>query len=355
MILRAALLALLLLGLGAPAWGETVTRFPAPAGERRVLTIRSTTDLDVMQPLLESFQARSPGVTIVYAEHLSNELVRQAGEACRARRPIADVIVTSSSDHAVKLVNDGCARTHVSAETRRTPAYAQWRDAAFGFTFEPAVIVWDRRAVPPEEVPRSHLDLATLLRDRGEAYRGAVGTYDVATSGIGYLFAVMDARQSSTFGRLIEGFGRAGVRLECCTAGILDAIERGELKIGYNLLGSYAYRRLAAGAPIGIVLPRDYTLVLTRAVMLPQAAFEPGLGAAFLDHLLSEEGQTIVAERSFHFAAGRPIPPGVEGPASDDGASLFRPIAIGPSLLAVQDAAKRRRFLSDWNASMTRD
>ena len=350
------LLALLMVLLTAPSLrAETLTRFSALDRETRVLTIRSTTDLDVMRPLIEAFRLANPGVAVVYGEHLSNELVLLAGEACRNHRPIADVLVTSSSDHAVKLVNDGCARPHVSAETRRTPAYAQWLDSVFGFTFEPAVIVWDQRAVPPEEVPRSHLDLVALLRDKGEAYRGAVGTYDVATSGIGYLFAVMDARQSNLYGRLIEAFGRAAVRLECCTSGILDAIERGELKIGYNLLGSYAYRRLAAGAPIGIALPRDYTLVLTRAAMLPRVGFDPGLGAAFLDHLLSEEGQRIVAERAFHFAAGRPIPPGVEGPASDDGASLFRPITIGPSLLAVQDAAKRRRFLSEWNASMSRD
>jgi iron(III) transport system substrate-binding protein len=31
---------------------------------------------------------------------------------------------------------------------------------------------------------------------------------------------------------------------------------------------------------------------------------------------------------------------------------VARPIAIGPTLLAVQDAARRQRFLEDWTRSV---
>lgn len=356
-LLAARLAALLAAGLvaSAPAGAETLTRFYAPAGTGPTLTIRSSTDLAVMRPLIEDFQALRPDVSVIYGEHLTNELNDLAAAACREARPFADLVISSSADHIVKLVNDGCGRPHVSADTRLAPAYANWRDTAYGFTFEPAVIVYDRRAVPVEDVPHSRLELVTLLRDKPELYRGAVGTYDIVTSGIGYLFAAMDARQSSTYGRLIEAFGRSQTQLSCCTGAILDAIEQGRLKIGYNLLGSYAYRRLKAGAPIGVVLPRDYVLVLTRAVMVPKAAENSDLGAIFLDYLLSGRGQRVVAEQSFHFAAGRPLPDGVEAPTADNAASVFRPIAIGPGLIAIQDQAKRRRVLGEWNASMSRD
>lgn len=356
-MMRAALTALVLAGLCGPvaAQAETTTRFYAPAGAGQALTIRSTTDLAIMRPLVEDFQAARPDVSVTYVEHLTNELNELAASACRDGRPLADLLISSSADHIVKLVNDGCGREHVSPATRRAPAYANWRDTAYGFTFEPAVIVYDRRAVPAEDVPHTRLELVSLMRDKAERYRGAVGTYDIVTSGIGYLFAAMDAKQSSTYGRLIEAFGRSGTQLSCCTGDILDAIEQGRLKIGYNLLGSYAYRRLKAGAPIGIVLPRDYVLVLTRAVMLPRVAENGDMGAAFLDYLLSERGQRVVAEQSFHFAAGRPVPDGIEAPTADNAASVFRPIAIGPGLIAIQDQAKRRKVLSEWNASMSRE
>jgi len=31
---------------------------------------------------------------------------------------------------------------------------------------------------------------------------------------------------------------------------------------------------------------------------------------------------------------------------------IARPIVVGPTLLAVQDAARRKRFLEDWSQSM---
>jgi ABC-type Fe3+ transport system substrate-binding protein len=75
--------------------------------------------------------------------------------------------------------------------------------------------------------------------------------------------------------------------LRCCTAELLSRIESGELLIGYNLIGSYAYGRYKAGAPIGIVTPRDCTLVLSRTAMIPATAGQPDLGKRFLDYCRS--------------------------------------------------------------------
>ena len=42
----------------------------------------------------------------------------------------------------MKLVNDGWTQPHRSADTTLVPAWANWRDEAYGFTLEPAVIVY---------------------------------------------------------------------------------------------------------------------------------------------------------------------------------------------------------------------
>ena len=70
----------------------------------------------------------------------------------------------------------------------------------------------------------------------------------------------------------------------------------GDVLIGYNVLGSYARARQQAGAPIGIVLPRDYTLLMSRVVAIPErGARHPVLAKLFVDHLLSARGQAVVA------------------------------------------------------------
>ncbi|MFZ1773261.1 MAG: ABC transporter substrate-binding protein [Rhizobiaceae bacterium] len=339
-------------GLAMPALAADVHEFPAPGIQASLLKIEASGDIEAIRPLIEDFQAANPAISVTYSDSLTNDLYALLQKECDARRPFADLVFSSSADHIVKLANDGCAQTHVSPETNAAPAFARWRDEVFGFTFEPAVIVYNRTLVPQADVPHSRDALADLLRNKAALYSGRIGTYDIARSGIGYLFSAHDAQQSSAYGRMLEGFGRASARLYCCSGDLLGDIASGKLLIGYNVLGSYAYGRLKAGAPIGIVLPDDYTLVLSRAAFIPAAAPNPAAGKMFLDYLLSVRGQRIAAERSFYFAFGKPAPEGVDAPDADRLPGIWRPIAIGPALLAVTDAHKRQRMLREWNEAL---
>ena len=345
-------LAALVLFAAAPAQAREEYVFPAQAGETERLMIEASADLAAIEPLIRDFQALEPSVTVHYADSLTNEVFAAAWEACRAGRTFADIMITSSVDHVAKLANDGCATRHELPASVSVPDWANWRNEAFGFSFEPAVIVYNTELVPPEDIPLTRNALVELLRAKPETYNRRVGTYDITRSGIGYLFAFFDAEQSSVFGRLLEGFGRADAVLEPTTGGVLDRIENGEVLIGYNLLGSYAYGRMKAGAPIGIVLPHDFTIVLSRAALIPPRAENPAVAARFLDYLLSDRGQTVASEASFFFGFDQPPPSGVIAADGTGGATFYRPIVLGPSLLATLDQSKRRRFLADWQGAM---
>lgn len=326
--------------------------FPSRLANASSLRIEGSGDIEAIGPLIRDFQSLNPQFSITYVDALTNELYARIAAACASGDDLPDVVFSSSVDHMVKLANDGCAAAHASRETQRLPVHARWRDEVFGFTFEPAVIVYNRNLLPPEDVPHTRDELADLLRRDADGLDGRVGTYDIAQSGIGYLFAFFDAQESSSFGRLIEAFGRARVKLFCCTGELLEQIEDGRILIGYNLLGSYAYARLRAGAPIGIVLPRDYTLVLSRAAFIPAAAPNPAAGRAFLDYLLSVRGQQVVLRQSFFFAQGAELPDGIDAAGKDIPAGITRPIPIGPDLLAVTDRHKRQRLLRVWSDSV---
>lgn len=345
------MLAAILIVLAAASAAEAGTyRFPATVAGGGELHIEGSGDIEAIQPLISDFQSLNPNISITYVDTLTNDLYARLITACDSGEAVADLVFSSSVDHMVKLANDGCASPHRSPETARVPPYARWRDEVFGFTFEPAVIVYNRAKVPPEDIPTTRDALADLLRRKADVYDGKVGTYDIARSGIGYLFAFFDAQESSTFGRLAEGFGRSHAKLFCCTGELLHEIEAGRLLIGYNLLGSYAYGRMKAGAPIGIVLPADYTLVLSRAAFVPRAAANPAAGGAFLDYLLSVRGQQVALRTSFFFAQGAALPDGLD--AAEQAAQSIRPIPIGPDLLAVADRQKRQRLLKAWSDSV---
>jgi len=349
------MLALLLFALNwiAPAQAETYEFAAAEANATR-LRIEGSGDIEAIGPLIRDFQEVNPGIAVTYVDALTNELFSRVASSCQSGEGLPDLVFSSSVDHMVKLANDGCASAYRSRETERLPAHARWRDEVFGFTFEPAVIVYNKRLVPATKVPHTRDELADLLRTDSLGFDSRLGTYDIAQSGIGYLFAFFDAQESSSFGRLIEAFGRAGARLFCCTGELLEKIESGEILIGYNLLGSYAYAHLKAGAPIGIVLPRDYTLVLSRAAFIPAEAANRAAGQAFLDYLLSLRGQQVVLRNSFYFAQGAALPEGVDAAGPEAQAGITRPIPIGPDLVAVNDRQKRQRLLKIWEESLGR-
>ncbi len=348
--LGAALAMLLFASPGAQA--QSVTRFPAVASQVDTLSIHAATDLYALEPLIRDFQQLSPGTRVEIVEYVTNDLFSAAARVCHDGGALGDVYLSSSVDQLVKLANDGCAQRIEGPDLARAPRWANWRDEVFGFTFEPIVMVYNRDSVSAADVPRTHLDLAELLRRDAERYRGRVGTYDVRLSGIGYLLAFNDARQTTTtYGRLLESLGRAQVVVRCCTSQILDEVAAGRLLIGYNMLGSYAYERVRRGQPIGIVMPADYTLVLSRGAMVPVRASNPGLASRFVNYLLSARGQSVGKSQSFFFGLDGSTPSGIEGPDVVT-SGIARPIAVGPTLLAVQDAARRKRFLEEWSQSI---
>jgi iron(III) transport system substrate-binding protein len=353
----AVLLAVLLMSSPAVAIEGQRELFPAVSGQERArLIIHAATDLDTMRPLILDFQDTAPDLAVDVTDYVTNDLFREAQLACAGKTDSGDILLSSSVDQLVRLANDGCAQAHEPLPTSRVKEWANWRDEVFGFTFEPVVFVYDRSKMPPEDVPDSHEALVDLLRRNPLRYHGRIGTYDIEASGVGYLLAFNDSRQApTTYGRLIESVSRAAPVIRCCNNEVLGELSSGGIRIAYNVLGSYAYAAARLNPNLGIVVPRDYTLILSRGAMIPKAAASPALGQRFLDYLLSERGRAVARQRAFFFAEGRPMPPGVDGPQDLMSSGVGRPIRIGPSLLAAQDDIQRRHFIGDWKRLIRND
>jgi iron(III) transport system substrate-binding protein len=344
---RILLAAALALALAQQAAGqgpapEAVTTF-GPADAPRRMLVRGTTDLPVFRPVLAAFAALVPDVRITYEQWGSNELHVIGAAACRGEAPVADLSINSAMDLQVSLVNDGCARPHRSALTEALPRTARWRDEVFAVTSEPAVLIYNRQLVPPEDAPRSRFDLLDLLRREDGRYRWRVATYDIERSGVGYLFAFWDSQQATTFGSLVEALARSGAVATCCSAEIAEAVSSGRFLIAYNVLASYALARAETDPNLAIVAPEDYTLSLSRAAMIPRGAAEPVAAGQLIDFLLSDPGRRELARA--HLLVD-PDDPRLQFAGGNDAA--LRPIPLSPVLLVMGDRQMRARFLDRW-------
>ena len=176
--------------------------------------------------------------------------------------------------------------------------------------------------------------------------RGAVVlviTYDVNTSGAGFLFASQDVRQSDPFCRLAEVFGGIKTKLVCCSGNMLDELESGKSILAYSLIGSYAEQHAKTRKNLQVVYPKDYTLILLRSALIPRESKNKQAARQFLAYLLSERGQSHMTKTT-----------GLLSPKSQSklNQSNFKPIRLDTGLLVYLDRLKRKRFLREWNEAL---
>jgi len=253
-------------------------------------------------------------------------------------------------DLQLRLVAAGHAQAYDSPEIAALPQWALWRNVAFGTTYEPIVIAYNKRLLAADEVPQTHADLIRLVTERRDRFAGKVVTYDIQRSGLGFLLAAQSEHVFGEFWPLVKALGGARTRLVATTEAMLTAVEKGDDLIGYNALGSYAASEAKKNPQLAYVYPRDYTFVVSRIMLIGEKAPNPNAAKLWVDYLLSKRGQTVLAQR-----ANLPsVRTDVEGAntasalASALGSSA-KPIPLGSELVATFGDQKRRlAFIKQW-------
>lgn len=322
-----------------------VTVFEPRQYPAKTLKIEAATDVSFMRPMIADFQSDHPQVRIEYIDTLSTALFERAESLCAQNRRAADLYLTISTDHLIRLANDGCALKGPPGLNRDLPDWRQWRDEVIAFSLEPGVIVYNRRAMASDEPPESHADLVALLRRKENDWRGRIGVYDIEQSGSGYIFAERDSRESPLYGQLLESLGRTRAKLYCCSNTMVEAVASGEIVIAYNVQISYAVAGLRKGDDIGVVIPTDYQAVLTRSVMIPRHASDPELARTFIAYLVSERGQQIAQRQGFTPQLAARLDQLIGG-------RMPSQAAVSPVLLRLQDQGRRERMIREWRQAI---
>lgn len=338
-----AALVLAMAGHAAEVSGSGLTL--GPADSKNVLVVHASNSVQVFRGVLEDFVKLNPAIRLEYTELSTQELYSDVVARARktpASRAGPDLVISSAMDLQTKLVNDGYTQAHISPETRALPGWANWRDEVCSIGTDPIVMAYNTQKLDPARVPRTRRELLSLLQAPDQPLAGRISTYDVQGSGVGYLAATQDTRLDSMAGALLAAFGRNGVAVHESTEDALDRLERGEVTLAYNLLESYTRHRIDQGAPLAIIYPQDYTLMLSRSAIIPRQAPRGDLGAVFLDYLLSARGQEMLARQSGMQPVSASVVP----------AAGVRPVALGVGLLVYQDTLKKRHFTDVWRAAI---
>ncbi len=325
-------------------YADTIDR----ADREARLIIWSAVDSARSSRLIADFRRRHPGIAVTYVEMPAQILDARFREAVAHRRALPDFLWSSAMDLQIRLTNDGYAQAYASPEAAHLPAWANWKNEAWGTTAEPVVLIYNRRLIADAAVPRTHAALAALLERRSHGI--GIATYDITRSAVGYLYLAQDAQASGDFWRLAAAMGKATPRLFVRAEDMLHAVAEGQSALGYDVVGSYALGETRRDPRLGLVQFRDYELSMARIALIPAAAPHPAAARLFVDHLLSRGGQALLAAEAM--PSVRSDVAGVDG-LSADGIPV-RAIRVGPGLLVIRDRLTREHFLKRWGAAIRR-
>jgi iron(III) transport system substrate-binding protein len=335
---------------GYPAsYADTI----AAAKKEGKVVIYSTTDTASATPLLNDFKALYPGISVEYNDMNSTEVYNRFISERAAASGSADVLWSSSMDLQIKLANEGGAMPYASPEIANLPAWSVWKNEAFGTTYEPIAIVYNKRLLSGDEIPQSHADMMRVFAQKADKLKGKVTTYDVEKSGVGFMLISQDSKYMPKFWDFVKALGAVGPRFQSSAGTMMERISSGENLLGFNIFNSYAALRAKKDPSIGIVLPKDYTLVMSRVMFISKTAKNPNAGKLWLDYILSKRGQTVIGNAA-ELGSIRSDVEGAMTAASYQktlGATA-KPIPVGPELLGYLDQAKRLEFLKQWQAAI---
>lgn len=270
----------------------TLLCFPASA-EGMELTVYYGATLDQMTPVLEAFQAKYPDIEVRSYRAANEELAATMEMEVRSGNPQFDVAVQGNGP-IITLQGkydcfqpftcesaDSIAASLIDPEGAMTPV-------GTGFY----VIIYNTNEVAAEEAPESFAD---LMDDKWE---NAIAMADPTSSSSIYTLIWMMTQylDQETYGwNFFERLEELNVNYVASHGTIGELVAMGERKVGIQVMAT-ASTSLRKGDPIAIVYPEEGMPSEVNVAAIRKDTPNQEAAELFVNFLLSEEGQKLVAE-----------------------------------------------------------
>jgi iron(III) transport system substrate-binding protein len=256
---------------------------------RQRLTILSAAERRYCEPLLRGFAQAHPSIEIDFVFGISTDLHRRFLTEVASDGETADLFWSSAMDQQLGLVLEGHAQPH--GVKHSLPPGAFFRDLAVATTCEPLFTLARDTSV----LAGSPSEIASLIANDPKRFRGRIAVPDIETNGLGFLAMLWWALTDSKFDNFLEALASSEPRAVGSAPALVAAVsEGGELAI--HLLGAYAARAVAADSALMIARSSVPSMGVARVAFIPRRAANPEAASAFLDYMLSLEGQAALGE-----------------------------------------------------------
>ncbi len=272
------------------------------AGE---LVLYSGRSEPLIQPVIDAFKAKYPNVEVLLKAGSNSELANALLE--EQANPQADVFITTELFTVQSLAGQGIFQPYLPLGADQLPDEFIGTDNMWtGLTRRARVIMYNKDLVSEDELPVSIFDLTD---PRWRAQVAAAGSTN------GSMQAQIAAMRQLLGEEETEAWLNGLIANEATFFGghtdVRKAVGAGEFKLG--LVNHYYFHlQLVEGSNVGIIFPdqgEGQIGLLTNATAAAVVSGAPHTAAAqaFLDFLVSADGQKLFAEQNYEY----PLLPGV--------------------------------------------
>ena len=293
---------------GAPTTVNEETATEALVGAADVsgdLVIYSGRSEPLIQPVIDAFKAKYPNVNVLLKAGSNSELANALIE--EQANPQADVFITTELFTVQSLSQQGIFESYLPKGADQLPAEFLGADNLWtGLTRRARVIMYNKDLVSEAELPTSIFD---LIDPKWKGQIAAAGSTNGSMQAqIAAMRQLLSAEEAEAW---LNGLLANEVTFFGGHTDVRKAVGAGEFKLG--LVNHYYFHlQLAEGSNVGIVYPDQgegqvglFTNA-TAAAIVKGAEHVPA-AQAFLDFLVSEDGQKLFAEQNYEY----PLLPGV--------------------------------------------
>jgi iron(III) transport system substrate-binding protein len=297
---------------------STAVGSPTPASETSgddilgKLVIYSGRSEALIQPVIDAFKTKHPHVEILLKAGSNSELANALLE--EAANPVADVFITTELFTVQSLAMQDVFQSYLPAEADQLPPeFIGPNQTWIGLTRRARVIMYNSELVSAQEAPKSIFE---LMDAKWKGQIAAAGTTNGSMQA--QIAAMRQLLGEQATEEWLKGLLANDVTFFGGHTDVRKAVGSGEFKIGL-VNHYYFYLQQAEGSPVGVVFPDQGEgeiglITNATAAGIVKGAHNLAAAQAFMDFLISPEGQNLFAELNYEYPlrAGVPLRQGVQ-------------------------------------------
>lgn len=308
----------------------TMLAGPALAASGKLVLYTSQPNEDA-QETVDAFTAKHPDVEVEWIRDGTTKVMAKLAAEFEAGAPQPDLLLIADMVTMEGLKAEGRLMAHEGADiSAYDPAIMDDEKFYFSTKLITTGIVYNTAA---EMVPTSYTDLLD------EAAKDRIAMPSPLTSGAATIHMAALTANPDLGWAYYEGLADQGANPQGGNGGTYRAIAGGEKLYGF-VVDFLPIREKANGAPVEFVFPEEGVSAVTEPVAILSTAQNPEAAKAFVDFLLSPEGQQLAADQGY-LAAHPDIAPPEGFPARDQ----IKLMDFDPAAALENDAANKERFV----------